>query len=35
MLTNYQTISRSIKRLKEFEAMKEDDTLKRFRKKRF
>lgn len=33
MLTNYQTISRSIKRLKEFEAMKEDGTLKRFPKK--
>jgi small subunit ribosomal protein S2 len=33
MLTNYQTISRSIARLKEFEAMKEDDSLKRFPKK--
>jgi len=33
MLTNYQTISRSIKRLKEFEAMKEDDSIKRFPKK--
>ena len=33
MLTNYQTISRSIKRLKDFEAMKEDGTLKRFTKK--
>src|SRR3970040_242735 len=33
MLTNFQTISRSIKRLKEFEAMKEDDSLKRFPKK--
>jgi small subunit ribosomal protein S2 len=33
MLTNYQTISRSIARLKEFEAMKEDGTLKRFPKK--
>jgi small subunit ribosomal protein S2 len=33
MLTNYQTISRSIKRLKDFEAMKEDGTLKRFPKK--
>ena len=33
MLTNYQTISRSIQRLKDFEAMKEDGTLKRFTKK--
>jgi len=33
MLTNYQTISRSIQRLKEFEAMKEDGTIKRFPKK--
>jgi small subunit ribosomal protein S2 len=33
MLTNFQTISRSIARLKEFEAMKEDGTLKRFPKK--
>jgi small subunit ribosomal protein S2 len=33
MLTNYQTISRSIQRLKEFETMKEDGTLKRFPKK--
>jgi small subunit ribosomal protein S2 len=33
MLTNYQTISRSIARLKEFEAMKEDGTIKRFPKK--
>jgi small subunit ribosomal protein S2 len=33
MLTNYQTISRSIARLKEFEAMKEDGSLKRFPKK--
>ncbi|MEJ2672629.1 MAG: 30S ribosomal protein S2 [Deltaproteobacteria bacterium] len=33
MLTNYQTISRSIQRLKDFEAMKEDGTLKRFPKK--
>jgi small subunit ribosomal protein S2 len=33
MLTNYQTISRSIQRLKEFEAMKEDGSLKRFPKK--
>ncbi len=33
MLTNYQTISRSIARLKDFEAMKEDGTLKRFPKK--
>ena len=33
MLTNYQTISRSIKRLKEFEAMKEDESIKRFPKK--
>jgi small subunit ribosomal protein S2 len=33
MLTNYQTISRSIARLKDFEAMKEDGSLKRFPKK--
>jgi small subunit ribosomal protein S2 len=33
MLTNYQTISRSIQRLKEFEAMKEDGSIKRFPKK--
>jgi small subunit ribosomal protein S2 len=33
MLTNYATISRSIERLKAFEAMKEDGTLKRFPKK--
>ncbi len=33
MLTNFQTISRSIARLKEFEAMKEDGTIKRFPKK--
>ncbi|MBM4275950.1 MAG: 30S ribosomal protein S2 [Deltaproteobacteria bacterium] len=33
MLTNYQTISRSIDRLRAFEAMKEDGSLKRFPKK--
>jgi small subunit ribosomal protein S2 len=33
MLTNFQTISRSIARLKEFEAMKEDGSIKRFPKK--
>jgi small subunit ribosomal protein S2 len=33
MLTNFQTISRSIERLKVFEAMKEDGSLKRFPKK--
>jgi small subunit ribosomal protein S2 len=33
MLTNFQTISRSIAKLKEFEAMKEDGTIKRFPKK--
>jgi small subunit ribosomal protein S2 len=33
MLTNYQTISRSIQRLKEFEVMKEDGSIKRFPKK--
>jgi small subunit ribosomal protein S2 len=33
MLTNYQTISRSIQRLKEFEEMKEDGSIKRFPKK--
>jgi small subunit ribosomal protein S2 len=33
MLTNFQTISRSIERLKAFEAMKEDGSLKRFPKK--
>jgi len=33
MLTNYQTISRSIEHLKNFEAMKEDGSLKRFPKK--
>jgi small subunit ribosomal protein S2 len=33
MLTNYQTISRSIGRLKEFETMKEDGSLRRFPKK--
>jgi len=33
MLTNFQTISRSIERLKNFEAMKEDGSLKRFPKK--
>ena len=33
MLTNFKTISRSIERLKSFEAMKEDGSLKRFPKK--
>jgi len=33
MLTNYETISRSIDRLKNFEAMKEDGSLRRFPKK--
>jgi small subunit ribosomal protein S2 len=33
MLTNYTTISRSIGRLKNFETMKEDGSLKRFPKK--
>jgi small subunit ribosomal protein S2 len=33
MLTNFLTISRSIARLKEFEAMKEDGSLRRFPKK--
>jgi len=33
MLTNYQTIKRSIDRLKNFEAMKEDGSLRRFPKK--
>jgi len=33
MLTNYQTISRSIDKLKAFEAMRQDGTLKRFPKK--
>jgi small subunit ribosomal protein S2 len=33
MLTNFTTISRSIERLKAFEAMKEDGSLKRFPKK--
>ncbi|MGQ9687196.1 MAG: 30S ribosomal protein S2 [Desulfobaccales bacterium] len=33
MLTNFSTISRSIERLKNFEAMKEDGSLKRFPKK--
>ena len=33
MLTNYATISRSIQRLRNFEAMKEDGSLKRFPKK--
>jgi small subunit ribosomal protein S2 len=33
MLTNFQTISRSIAKLKEFEAMKEDGSIKRFPKK--
>ena len=33
MLTNYATISRSIDRLKNFEAMKEDGSLRRFPKK--
>ncbi len=33
MLTNFLTISRSIARLKEFETMKEDGTLRRFPKK--
>ncbi len=33
MLTNYQTISRSIARLKEFETMKADESIKRFPKK--
>jgi small subunit ribosomal protein S2 len=33
MLTNYVTISRSIDRLKNFEAMKEDGSIKRFPKK--
>ena len=32
MLTNYQTIKRSIDRLKNFEAMKEDGSLRRFPK---
>jgi len=33
MLTNFSTISRSIARLKEFETMKEDGSLRRFPKK--
>ena len=33
MLTNFQTISRSIAKLKEFESMKEDGSIKRFPKK--
>ena len=33
MLTNYATIARSIERLRAFEAMKEDGTIKRFPKK--
>ncbi len=33
MLTNYATIARSIERLRGFEAMKEDGTIKRFPKK--
>jgi small subunit ribosomal protein S2 len=33
MLTNYATISRSIERLRNFETMKEDGSLKRFPKK--
>jgi len=33
MLTNYQTISRSIQRLKDFEAKKEDGSLSRYPKK--
>ncbi len=33
MLTNFETISRSIERLKNFEAMKEDGSLRRFPKK--
>ncbi|MFW6123020.1 MAG: 30S ribosomal protein S2 [Thermodesulfobacteriota bacterium] len=33
MLTNYATISRSIERLHNFEAMKEDGSIKRFPKK--
>jgi|UniRef100_A0A7C5EPD9 small subunit ribosomal protein S2 len=33
MLTNYATISRSIERLRHFEAMKEDGSLRRFPKK--
>jgi len=33
MLTNYTTISRSIERLHNFEAMKEDGSIKRFPKK--
>jgi small subunit ribosomal protein S2 len=33
MLTNFETISRSIDRLKNFEAMKEDGSLRRFPKK--
>jgi small subunit ribosomal protein S2 len=33
MLTNFATISRSIARLKDFEAMKEDGSIKRFPKK--
>lgn len=33
MLTNYATISRSIEKLQQFEAMKEDGSLKRFPKK--
>jgi small subunit ribosomal protein S2 len=33
MLTNFQTISRSIERLKAFEAMKEEGSIKRFPKK--
>ncbi|MFZ2087479.1 MAG: 30S ribosomal protein S2 [Desulfobaccales bacterium] len=33
MLTNYATISRSIGRLRNFETMKEDGTIKRFPKK--
>ena len=33
MLTNFQTINRSIARLKEFESMKEDGSIRRFPKK--
>ncbi len=33
MLTNFDTIKRSIKKLKEFEQMKEDGTLEKFTKK--
>ncbi|MDH4321867.1 MAG: 30S ribosomal protein S2 [Desulfobulbaceae bacterium] len=33
MLTNYQTIRKSIERLKSYEAMKEDGTINRYKKK--